>query len=291
MNLKRITYHILYIFDLIILSAIILSAVCGCGSSVASSGSELSKDSRGYVLYVFAKRTEVMIDFCKKDGLTRGTKLDVVRPKVQGMYEPVKLGELIVEKVGDKMSKAKVGLITSSLKMEKGDRVYPHPIIIVSDESWIAQTAPENGWKSEITLPNQRNWTNCQIIQDIQDRPAAKQLIADTNAKPVWHPAVTAKVGNIYFRKVFQIDAKIASATLDVICGGNVNIFLNDNWIGEVKEPEREERKEWPQTESFKVGSFLRKGRNIVAVQVSRDPRIAVPPVLLMAINVQTSFR
>jgi hypothetical protein len=253
--------------------------------------SDPSKDARGYILYVFAKRTEVMVDFCKKDGLTNGTKLDVIRPKVEGMDEPVKLGEITVEKVGDKMSKAKVSLITSSLKMEKGDRVYPHPIVVVSDESWIAQKTPEKGWRSEINLPNERNWTICQVIPDMENRPTVKRLITDTNAKPVWHPGVSARTGDVFFRKVFTINANATSATLDVICGGKVNIYLNDSWVGEVKEPVREEEEDWPKITSFKVRTFLRKGRNIIAVQVFREPKSVFPPVLLLAIKVQTSFR
>jgi len=276
----------------IISIVIILCAVCDSKAlSIFDSLFNPSNDARGYVLYVFAKRTEVMVDFCKKDGLTSGTKLDVVRLKVEGMDEPVKLGEITVEKVGDKMSKAKVSLISSSLKMERGDRVYPHPIIVVSDESWIAQTSPEKGWRSDISLPNQRNWTNCQVVQGMENRPAAKQLITDTNAKPIWHPGVSARMGDVFFRKVFIIDAKIASATLDVICGGKASIYLNDAWIGDVKEPLREELEDWPKIESFKVSSFLRKGKNVVAVQTFIDQKPIVPAVLLLAINVQTSFR
>ena len=281
MKLMRINTIIITIFIIL----------CAMNDSKAISLSDPSKDARGYILYVFAKRTEVMVDFCKKDGLTRGTKLDVIRPKVEGMDEPVKLGEITVEKVGDKMSKAKVSLITSSLKMEKGDRVYPHPIIVVSDESWIAQTTPEKGWKSEISLPNQRNWTNCQVVRGMENRPTIKQLITDTNAKPIWHPGVSARTGDVFFRKVFTIDANTASATLDVICGGKANIYINDTWVGEVKEPVREEKEDWPKITSFKVRTLLRKGRNIVAVQTFIEPKSVFPPVLLLAINVQTSFR
>jgi len=68
-------------------------AVYGCGHS-ATPVPELSTASKGYILYVFAKRTEVMIDFCKSDDLSKGTKLDVFRMDVQGMDEPVKIGEI-----------------------------------------------------------------------------------------------------------------------------------------------------------------------------------------------------
>jgi hypothetical protein len=208
------------------------------------------------------------------------------------MDEPVKLGEITVEKVGDKMSKAKVTLISSSLKMERGDRIYPHPITIVTDESWIAHTSTEKGWKSEYTLPNQRDWTNCQVVQGMESRPAVKQLITDTNAKSVWNPVVSARFGSVFFRKMFQIDANISSATLDVICGGKANVYLNDSWVGEIKEPEREDLKDWPiKPESFRVGSFLRKGKNVIAVEVIRESKAVLPAVLLLAINVQTSFK
>lgn len=271
------------------LSIIIIFAIFGCSHNVHLIDPQ--DDSRGYVLYVYAKRTDLMIDFCKKDGLSNGTRLDVFRMNVEGMDEPVKLGEIIVQKVGDKMSKAKVGLITSSLKMERGDRVFAHPITIVTDETWLSHTNPEKGWKSEYSLPNERDWSKCVETQNLADKPAVRQIISDTNAKLIWYPNVTARSEDIFFRKVFQVDADITSAKLDVICGGRANIYLNDSWIGEIKEPTKEELEDFPEVENFNVKSFLRKGKNVVAVQVFRDQKSIVPPALLMSISVQTSFR
>jgi hypothetical protein len=273
---------------------IIISIIYGCGGKISSS--DLSTESKGYVLYVFAKRTEVMVDFCKKDGLARGTVLEVYRTNVPGMNEPVKLGEITVEKVGDKMSKAKVSLILSSLKMEKGDRVSPRPVIVISDESWITHTAPEKGWKSEYVLPNQRDWKTSQVTSGIDSRASARVLISDTNAKPIWHPGVEARTGNVYFRRMFQIDANITSATLEIVSGCKANIYLNDSWIGEIKEPvladlDEEEKEDLPKLESYKVASFLRKGKNVVAIEVYRDPKTPFPPGFLLAIKVQTSLR
>lgn len=267
--------------------------ISGCGGKVSSP--DLSTESKGYILYVFAKRTEVMIDFCKKDGLSRGTVLEVYRTKIEGINEPVKLGEITVEKVGDKMSKARVSLITSSLKMERGDRVYPRPIIVTTDESWITHTTPEKGWRSEYVLPNQRDWKSCQIASGIDNRPSARVLISDTNAKPIWNPVVGARVGNVYFRKTFQIDANIISATLEIVSGCKTNIYINDNWVAEVKEPimtglDEEEKEDLPKLESYKVTSFLRKGRNVVAVEAYRDQKTPFPQGFLLAIKVQTSL-
>jgi hypothetical protein len=274
------------------LSFFIMSIIFGCGQSVNQRNiSDITDDSRGYVLYAFAKRTDVMIDFNKTDGLSSGTKLDVFRTKVTGMDEPVKLGEIVAQKVGDKMSKAKVSVITSSLKMERGDRVLPHPITIVTDDTWISHVSPEKGWKSEYSLPNQRDWSKCEVINRLTDKPAARQLISDTGAKSIWYPRVTSSSEDIYFRKVFQVNADVIYATLDIICGGRVNIYLNDTWIGEIKEPTKDELEYWPKIESFKVRSFLRKGKNVIAVQVFRDQRSIVPSGLLMALSVQTSFR
>ncbi|MGB9594857.1 MAG: hypothetical protein ACPL7B_01140 [Candidatus Poribacteria bacterium] len=277
----------------IILFFVLYATVYGCGGKQPSP--EISTESRGYILYVFAKKTEVMIDLCKKDGLTSGTVLEVYKTKIENINEPVKLGEITVIKVGDKMSKAKVSLITSSLKMERGDRVFPRPIIITTDELWITHTTPEKGWKSEYVLPNQRDWKPCQITSGIDNRPSAKVLISDTNAKPIWNPVVGARVGNVYFRRSFQIDANIISATLEIVSGCKTNIYINDNWVGEIKEPimtglDEEEKEELPKLERYKVTSLLRKGRNIVAVEAYRDQKTPFPAGLLLAIKVQTGL-
>ncbi len=269
------------------------SIIFGCGGKVSSP--EISTESKGYVLYVFAKRTEIMIDFCKKDGLSKGTVLEVYRTEIENINESVKLGEVTVVEVGDRMSKAKISLITSSLKIERGDRVYPRPIIITTDESWITHTTPEKGWRSEYVLPNQRDWKPCQITSGIDNRPSARVLISDTNAKPIWNPVVGARIGNVYFRKLFQIDANIISATLEIVSGCKTSIYINDNWVGEIKEPvmtdlDEEEKEELPKIERYKVTSFLKKGRNVIAIETYRDQKTPFPAGFLLAIKVQTSL-
>ncbi|HGJ65356.1 TPA: hypothetical protein ENS27_08210 [bacterium] len=275
--------HILFL-----LLSIAIFNFLGCAQSIQNINP--SDNSKGYVLYVFAKRTEIMIDYNKSDGLSEGTRLDVFRMNVEGMDEPVKLGEVIVQKVGDKMSKAKLAVITSSLKMERGDRVFTHPITVVTDESWISRTNPESGWKSEYSLPNERDWAKCKIVSDLTNKPAVRQLMTDTEAKPIWYPNITSKSEDIFFRKVFVINADVTDARLDIICGGRANIYLNDTWIGEIKEPIKEELEDWPKIETFKAKSFLRKGKNVIAVQVFRDQKSVVPPALIMAIKIQTSL-
>jgi hypothetical protein len=98
--------------------SLILSILCVAVSGCARPPEpDLPTASRGYVLYVFADRTELMVDFCKSDGISRGTTLDVFRMDVPDMDEPVKICEVTVEDVGKKMSKAKITRITSSLNM------------------------------------------------------------------------------------------------------------------------------------------------------------------------------
>ena len=57
----------------------------------------------------------------------------------------------------------------------------------------------------------------------------------------------------------------------------------NIEWIGAAKE--------WPEVDSFKVHYFLNEGRNLVAIQTARDPRTKTPPVLFLAITVETKFQ
>jgi len=269
----------------IIISLLAIHLVSGCGQSIP----DISSDSRGYLVYVFAKRTEVMIDFSKSDGISRGTRLDVFRMNVPDMDEPVKLGEITVNNVGDRMSKARVTAITSSLKMERGDRVFPQPIIIISDDSWKAHFGAEDGWKSEISLPNERNWENCLSLENFQRNPSVNLLIEDTDAKPVWHPSVRSQSREIFFRKVFQVDARIVSAKIDVVCNDRANIYANDSWVGEVRGFEKGQENS-PKIESFNIRSFMRNGKNLIAIQVYRDQRSAVPPMLIAAISLQTTF-
>ncbi|MBM3211862.1 hypothetical protein FJZ33_06575 [Candidatus Poribacteria bacterium] len=251
-----------YFFIFYILSLYIF----GCASS-NSPVIQQSDSSKGYILYVFVKKTEVMIDYTKKDDISVGTKLDVFRAKLPGMDEPVKLGEIVVDKVGNKMSKAKVVTFTSSLEMERGDRVFPHPITIISDNSWFASKTPTEGWKSNPVLPKNLDWVPCEVLPDsyLNRVPEIKQLADETKAKPIWHPSATSQHGDAFFRKAFVLDAKSPSAKLTVLCGGKTNIYLNDTWVGTAKE--------WPEISEFNVGFLLRKGRNILAVHTIKDPR------------------
>jgi len=279
-----LTYRPMDLLCILCLASCVYLALYGCGCGTIP-GQELPTASKGYILYVFARRTEVMIDFCKSDGISRGTKLDVFRMHVPGMDEPVKIGEVTVGEVGKKMSKAKVTAITSSLQMERGDRVFAHPVVIISDASWIASRMPAEGWRSDLSLPEERDWDSCEVISDRQAgmTPEIRQLVADTDAKPIWHPSVTSQRGDVFFRKVFHIDAEPVAAKISVACAGKTNIYLNGRWIGEAKE--------WPKTSSFRVNTFPERGRNLIAVHAISDPRSNAPPVLFLALTVQTEFQ
>ncbi len=266
----------------LVICSILHTALWGCGG--IPSELELPTGSKGYVLYVFAKRTEVMIDFSKKDGISRGTKLDVFRMDVPNMKGPVKIGEITVENVDREMSKARVTAITSSLHMERGDRVFPHPITIITDDTWLTSRTATDGWKVDTSLSDKRIWEACQVLPQQQRglEPEIRQLVADTDVKPVWHPSVKSHTGDVFFRKVFILDANPATAKLSVVSGGRTNIYLNGRWIGEAKK--------WPEINDFKVHAFLENGRNLVAVQVTRDPRVKPPPALFLAITVEAKF-
>jgi hypothetical protein len=276
-------YQLISLLLLCLVSCVYVAVLGGCGGMAP--GQEIPTASKGYILYAFARRTEVMIDFCKSDGISRDTKLDVFRTGVPDMDEPVKIGEITVEKVGRKMSRARVTAITSSLQMERGDRVFPHPVVIISDASWIASRRQIEGWKSDRSLPDERDWEPCEVLLHRQAgmAPEVRQLVADTDAKPIWHPSVKSQRGDVFFRKLFHIDARPATAKLSVVCGGRTNVYLNDRWIGEAEE--------WPKISSFRVDAFLDQGRNLIAVHTVRDPRSTAPPVLFLALTIQTKFQ
>jgi len=262
----------------------VIFGVEGCGGGIPSA-LELPAGDRGYVLHAFAKRTEVMIDFCKKDGISRGTRLDVFKMDVPDMNEPVKIAEITVEDVGRKMSKARVTAFTSSLRMKPGDRVFPHPVIIVTDASWFTSRRVIEGWKSDTALPDERSWQTCKTISHrrIGMEPEMRQLIADTDVKPVWHPSLKSHRGDVFFRKVFLLDASVATATLSVACGGRTNVYLNDIWVGKAEE--------WPEISDFKVRSLLKRGKNLVAVYTVKEPRTKAPSALFLALTVKTQFK
>jgi len=258
-------------------------AIYGCGSTADPQKMKASADSKGYILYTFAKGTEVMIDLCKSDGISKGTKLDVFRMDVPNMREPVKLGEITIEKVDDKMSKAKITAVTSSLRMEQGDRAFPHLITIISDDSWLVSRKPVEGWKSDSALSAKRDWEPCEVLPNRGMEPELKQLVADTDAKAVWHPSVKSRRRDAYFRRVFRIDAEPMSAQLILTCGGKANIYINDRWVAEAEK--------WPEVSEYKVHKYLKRGRNLIAVQVTGDPRGSAPSVLYLALTVQTKFK
>ena len=254
----------------------------GCGQKNIS----LQKpDSRGYILYVFAKKTEVLIDVNDRDGVSRGMKLDVFRMNVPNMDEPVKLGEISVQKVGSKMSRAKVTAITSSLPMKPGDRVFPHRFLIVSDSSWLASRTLKEGWKSDHSLSDKRYWKPCEVldVRRIRTKPEMNQFLAETHAKPIWYPSISSRHGEVFFRKVFQLNTSPVVAELTVICGGKTNIYLNDIWVGEAKK--------WPEISVFRVQTHLRRGKNLIAVHTVRDPHSVDPPVLFLGLSILTQFQ
>ena len=267
-----------------LVTSILWLAVCGCGPSAVSEPN-LSAASKGYVVYVFARRTAVMIDLCKSDGLASGTELDVFRTNLSGLDKRVKIGEITVKEVGPDMSKARVTAVTSSLRMERGDTVLARPIVIVSDTSWVSSTKPLDGWKSEISLSDERDWRQCEAPQRgrVGMSPEIRQLVADTGVQPIWHTSVKSSRGDVFFRKVFRIDAEPVTARMSILCGGKANIYLNDRWVGEASA--------WPEISSFKVDALVDRGANLIAVHAARGPRSIAPPVLFLALNVQTKFQ
>ena len=276
---------ILYVFIFLLL-AICLTMI-SCGASKTSSLDPLKSSSKGYVLYVFSKKTEVMIDYCKSDGISNGTRFDIFRTNVNtlGIDEPVKLGEITIDKVGDKMSRAKITAFTSSLQIERGDKVFPHPVTIITDGSWMASKIPTDGWKSNPSLPKSLDWVSCQVLPESQLNavPEIKQFAGETGAKPIWHSSNTSHQGNVYFRNVFTLDTNLSKAKLTVLCSGKTNIYLNDAWVGETKD--------FPEISEFTVHSMLRPGRNVIGIHATRSPREKVPPLLFAALVIQTEFR
>ena len=142
-----------------------------------------------------------------------------------------------------------------------------------------------DGWKSDSSLSDERYWESCEILSSrrINVAPEVKQLLAETDAKPVWHPSVTSRQGDVYFRKAFSMDADPSDARINVVCGAKANVYINDRWVGESEK--------WPEISSFRVTHLLDRGRNLVAVHAIRDPKLNDPPVLLLALKIQTKFQ
>ncbi|MBD3183427.1 hypothetical protein GF312_14105 [Candidatus Poribacteria bacterium] len=239
-------------------------------------------DVKGYVVYVSAKGNEVIIDLKKGDGISRGMKLDVFRENVSNLQKSVKLGEITIESVGEKSSKAVVTSITSSLRMEKGDRVKPHQILIVSDDSWLVSKTPIDGWQSDTENLDERYWKSSQILENTRLEPEMRQLIAETKARPIWHSSSTSREGDVFFRKMFIIDGVPVNANIRIACGGKTNLYINNRWISKVDE--------WPEITDIKVKKYLENGRNVIAIHTIRDYRTIPPPVLLLALQIETDF-
>lgn len=260
--------------------------IFGCSQSVVREVARSSTQApKGYVLYVFTSGTQVLIDLNRHDGISNGTMLDILRMNVPGMDEPVKIAEVRVKKVGDKMSTAEVTAFTSSLKIERGDRVLPKPVIIVSDASWKSHLNQEEGWNSEFTLPNERNWSNCYVVNQIVRTPAAAILMEEVGAKPIWNPSVKSRMRNAYFRRAFQVGGRIVSAWVDVVCEDKVNLYINGNWVSELRAKREQEG-----MLTFNVTDLVKQGRNVIAVEVLRDENSKPSPFLLIALTVHFDF-
>jgi hypothetical protein len=128
-------------------------------------------------------------------------------------------------------------------------------------------------------------WEACEVVprERVGVEPEMRQLIADTDVKPIWHPSVKGRYGDLFFKKVFLLDADPSAAKLSLACGGRTNIYLNDRWVGEAKE--------WPEINSFRVHFLLNEGRNVIAVHTDREQQTKAPPVLFLALTVETKFQ
>lgn len=258
----------------------------GCSQKVIrESEHDPAQIPKGYVVYVFTRGTQVLIDLNKHDGIFNGVMLDILRLDVPGMDEPVKVAEIRVKKVGDKVSTAEVTAFTSSLRIERGDRVLPQPMIIVSDASWKSHLNQEQGWNSEFTLPNERNWSNCYVVSQIRGTPATKILMEELNAKPIWNPSIKSRMKNVYFRKTFQVGGKVVSARADVVCEDKFNIYINGNWVTELRAKRDQEG-----ILTFSITDLVRQGRNVIGIEVLRDENSKSLPFLLIALTVRSDF-
>ncbi len=86
---------------------------------------------------------------------------------------------------------------------------------------------------------------------------------SEWRAQWIWYPGANAKPEQgvkFYFRKSFQIPEEVKTATLWITADDAYNIYINGRLIGQDGR--------WEDAEKYEVGKFLKKGRNLIAVDV-----------------------
>jgi hypothetical protein len=79
----------------------------------------------------------------------------------------------------------------------------------------------------------------------------------------IWYPQDTTKVSDRYFRKSFQLDAKLLTAQLHITCDNAYTVWVNGQEVGRGKS--------WEKVDAYNVLKHLKTGNNVIAVAAHND--------------------
>jgi hypothetical protein len=137
------------------------------------------------------------------------------------------------------------------------------PIIVLSDELWLTSIQEEDNWKSKLLTSKGRYWENSEILTDSAARPTKKmrEFMKSSDAKIIWNHSAIGR-GKVYFRHNFDVGRAPSEATLRIIAANPCEIYLNEQWIGKIKNNEVAE---------FNVVNQLASKVNVIAIMVDRN--------------------
>ncbi len=78
---------------------------------------------------------------------------------------------------------------------------------------------------------------------------------------------------------------------MDILCGGRTVIYINGNWAGDIEDVKPDQKEIWNEPKKISIKPFLRKGKNLIAIQATRDNRTIAQPILILAVNIYTKLK
>ncbi len=225
-----------------------------------------SAHSRGYIVYVYSEGDRALIDYNVADNIEKGMTFEVQR-------DGIHIGSVAVVKVSQKTSEAK---IIDALKPPlRGDRIVSSPIIVVSDDTWLASQHSTDDWKAyQLLSSERRHWSESEILTNAEAKPteAMRAFMEESAARVIWSHATIVR-GKVYFRKRFDIAGKPSDATFKVIAANPCDIYLNEQWIGRATNKNA--------VTEFNVITRLKSGSNVIAIMVERNTAPNTPVGIL----------
>jgi hypothetical protein len=126
---------------------------------------------------------------------------------------------------------------------------------LVTDSSWKCLDAEVDGWTSVDF--DDSYWENGKVLDDTEAVGFPPECF---RGKVIWYPESPIRHTS-YFRKNIVIDGKVISGKISIGDDGNTDwyVYVNSEFVGKSGY--------WSGVSEFDIGSYLKPGKNVIAVR------------------------